>query len=80
MADDLTDLPPSYVLTAEFDTLRDEGILYAQRLEEAGGVVVHDYFAKGWHGMVSGLDGVFSFDITKHAMNNITRFIEKQIS
>jgi acetyl esterase len=32
----LADLPPAYVETAEFDCIRDEGINYARKLEEAG--------------------------------------------
>lgn len=37
--DDLSSLPMAYVETAEFDCLRDDGIGYAKRLEEAGNTV-----------------------------------------
>jgi acetyl esterase len=42
LADDLSGLPPSIVMTGERDALRPDGDTYARRLREAGVEVVHD--------------------------------------
>jgi acetyl esterase/lipase len=49
-ATDLGHLPPAYVSTMEFDPLRDEGILYALRMLEAGVSVELHSFAGTFHG------------------------------
>jgi acetyl esterase len=49
-ADDLAGLPPAYIMTAELDPLRDDGLRYAARLLEAGVSVELHQFAGAFHG------------------------------
>ncbi len=49
-ATDLTDLPPAYISAMEFDPLRDEDVLYAMKLMEAGVPVELHTFPGTFHG------------------------------
>jgi acetyl esterase len=57
---DLRRLPPAYITTAELDPLRDEGIIYAMRLLEAGvSVELHNY-AGTFHGSAIAVNAAVS--------------------
>jgi acetyl esterase len=49
---DLTQLPDAFVLTAGFDPLRDDGLLYAERLTAAGNRATYACFERQIHGFI----------------------------
>lgn len=53
LAEDLRGMPPTYLATAGFDPLRDEGTAYAERLRAAGVPVAYHCHTDLIHGYVS---------------------------
>jgi acetyl esterase/lipase len=60
----MRDLPPSYVETAEFDPLRDEGLRYVEKLRQAGIRVETNETKRTVHGY----DANASSDIARQSM------------
>lgn len=50
---DLSRLPPALILTAGYDPLRDEGLMYAQALSEAGNTATQLCFERQIHGFIT---------------------------
>jgi len=53
LAEDISGLPPTYMVTGGFDPLRDEGTAYAERLAAAGVPTVHRHFPGQIHAFAS---------------------------
>ncbi|KAM3921677.1 arylacetamide deacetylase-like 4 isoform 2-T2 [Leptodactylus fuscus] len=68
-------LPKAYILTCEFDVLRDEGILYKKRLEDNGVPVTWYHVKDGFHGILSFFDQPEAVT-GKLAMDNVITYIK----
>ncbi|EGT34521.1 hypothetical protein CAEBREN_15525 [Caenorhabditis brenneri] len=53
MREDLSNLPPTMVITCEFDILRDEGLVYAERLKKSGVPTTSIHYENGFHAMLN---------------------------
>ena len=80
MAEDLSNLPPAYVQASEYDTMRDDALLYAERLKESGNRVILDYQKQGWHGNIQFAQTLLTTTSPVNVYNNITRFIRNTMS
>ena len=76
-ADTIADLPPALVITAEYDALRDEGELYAERLERGGIPTQLTRYDGVIHGFVSMFAAVPEGDT---AVNQIAGFLKRMLA
>ena len=79
MADNLTGLPPTFLITCEFDVLRDDGILYARRLRDAGVKVTHMNYMT-YHGILMTDEDFCPTDEMRHINSDILQFLGEVIS
>jgi acetyl esterase len=73
LADDLTALPPTLLVTCENDPLRDEGEAYGQCLRDAGVTVDHDRFDGMVHAFLQ-MRG--RMDATDRLLHRIARWLD----
>lgn len=73
-AEDLSDLPPTLIITAEFDPLRDEGEAYAERLAQFQVPVQASRYQGVMHGFVSFYEIMKS---GKHGLEEVASFLKQ---
>lgn len=69
-------LPETFILTCQYDVLRDDGILYKKRLEENGVPVSWCHLVDGFHGVfLFNHSWFFHFPCGKMGMDRVSSFI-----
>ena len=76
---DLGGLPETYIAIGQFDVVRDENILFADRLEEAGVKVHRKYYDMGLHHMLSYFIEPLALTDGKKCMRNFVDFARQAL-
>eukprot|EP00069_Balaena_mysticetus_P003072 bmy_16472T0 len=75
----LQHLPKTYILTCEHDVLRDDGIMYAKRLESAGVEVTLDHFEDGFHGCMIFTSWPTNFSVGIRTRNSYIKWLDQNL-
>lgn len=76
MASELQDLPEAYVLTADYDVLRDDGLMYARGLSDAGVDVTVRNYKHTFHAVI---DYFGSIETSRIALNDLVTFLTQNL-
>lgn len=74
---DIHNLPPTMIITAEYDPLRDEGELYAQMLRDAGVPISLGRYPGAIHGFFT-MQAVLQ--LARESLNEVAAFLRAQFS
>lgn len=77
--EELKKLPPIILFTTEFDILRDEGLIFAERLKEVNNTFYHHHFPTTFHGAHLLLYGPLKFDIAYEMVEHIARKLRENL-
>jgi acetyl esterase/lipase len=73
---ELKNSPPTYIIACEFDQLKDENIIYAQRLKKANIPVEIAYYESCFHGCITFVE---EFKISNDMVDGIIDYIKKNV-
>jgi acetyl esterase/lipase len=78
LAKNFTKLAPAIIFTAELDPLRDEGIVYYNKMKSAGNDITHIEFLGVPHAFTH-LDAILdaSKQYNQHVIDSLKRYIRK---
>ncbi|NWU82601.1 AAAD deacetylase, partial [Onychorhynchus coronatus] len=72
-------LPRTYLLTCEHDVLRDDGVMYAQRLRAAGVSVTHRHARDAFHAALMFLWWPFDLAVGHRLLDGYVRWLQENL-
>ncbi|OWF35615.1 neutral cholesterol ester hydrolase 1-like [Mizuhopecten yessoensis] len=77
--DMLTGLPLTYVATSGYDFIRDDGIMFAERLKHAGQEVVHQHYHEAFHNSLFFAHGPLKLDVGVRIVQDIVNILRNTL-
>ncbi|XP_012941750.1 neutral cholesterol ester hydrolase 1 [Aplysia californica] len=79
-APDVRNVADAYIITAQYDVLRDEGLMYGHRLQENGVDVELQHYKNGFHGffLFAG-GGWIEFAESQRAMEDLVSYLHTEV-
>ncbi|KAK7904432.1 hypothetical protein WMY93_017039 [Mugilogobius chulae] len=74
----LSKCPKAYIMTCEIDVLRDDGLMYAQRLQDAGVQVTSVHYENGFHGCFT-IEVKMQFEVNKRAQRDYINWLRDNL-
>uniref|UniRef100_A0A8C3FX32 Neutral cholesterol ester hydrolase 1 n=1 Tax=Cyclopterus lumpus TaxID=8103 RepID=A0A8C3FX32_CYCLU len=71
--------PKAYVMTCEFDVLRDDGLMYIRRLRDAGVAVTSDHYEDGFHGCMAFAFAPVLSSVGRRSADNYIRWLDQNL-
>ncbi|XP_026998431.1 arylacetamide deacetylase isoform X3 [Tachysurus fulvidraco] len=75
----LRQLPKTYILTCEYDVLRDDGVMYVTRLRLAGVDVTHEHYEEAFHGTLMFTLWPTEFEVARRMTDNYLLWLKENL-
>ncbi|XP_060918508.1 neutral cholesterol ester hydrolase 1-like [Labrus mixtus] len=75
----LAKCPRAYVLTCEHDVLRDDGMMYVRRLQDAGVTVTNHHYVDGFHGCFSFINWPLDFNVGRRVNRDYIDWLKNNL-
>ncbi len=76
---DLNGLPAAYFIISEMDPIKDEGLIYSERLRNAGVKVNVNYYEYAYHGIIQMMNKSNGFQVARDMLNDLIDHIKVNV-